>query len=250
MNESQQEPSSISWEKIENSARSDQVLALGRKLVDELALEDSTDTLGRWMAHYLAGLITKAENAKGSDKSIAEQKCFEAVLALWKHRSELPSGKRPFQELEPVIKAVESLDPETEVPRYFRTARPPKDEVPETSEQAKWLDRANTLDLSAKVLIGFCLAEAAGAAHDKSKEWVKLAEAISGDGGAPEFVIQFISRAMDVAKEPDINSTLRELLNDKIERLREFIRTAETIADVIKARREALPPATLNHCTE
>ena len=34
--------------------RSDSVLALGKKLVDELGLDQSVDTLGRWMAHYIA----------------------------------------------------------------------------------------------------------------------------------------------------------------------------------------------------
>ena len=41
--------------------RSDSVLALGKKIVDELGLDQSADTLGRWMAHYLAEKMKDAE---------------------------------------------------------------------------------------------------------------------------------------------------------------------------------------------
>ncbi|WBK01229.1 AVAST type 3 anti-phage proein Avs3b [Methylocystis parvus] len=239
--ESKQAPSSTSSAKTENFAPADSVLALGRKFVKELGLEESTDTLGRWMAHHVADLITKAEKVTGDEKSAAERECFAAILALWKHRSELPNGKRPFEELEPIMRAIESLDPENDMPRYYRAARPPKGEAAETSEQEKLLSLADGLDYSAKVLIGYCLAEAAGAALNKSKEWVKLATAIDGDG-APEIVIRFVSTAADVNKEPDPNEGIRSLLNDKVKRLRGFLGIAESLANTLEERLEALPP--------
>lgn len=42
------------------------------------------------------------------------------------HRAAFPNGKRPFEDLEPVMRAIESLDPEDDTPRYFRSARAPK----------------------------------------------------------------------------------------------------------------------------
>lgn len=220
-------------------------MALGRKLVEELGLEKSTDTLGRWMAHHIADLMAKADKATGDAKSAAERECFAAILALWKHRSELPNGRRPFEELEPVMRAVESLDPENDTPRYFRPARPPKGEAAETSEQEKWLSLAEGLDYSAKVLIGYCLAEAADAALDKSKEWVRLAAGIDGDS-VPEIVIRFISTAADVNKECDPNEGIRSLLSDRIKRLREFVGTAKSLAKSLEERFHALPPVKEN----
>jgi hypothetical protein len=79
---------------MDSFARSDRILALGRKIVEELGLEPSVDTLGRWMVHYIADLIVKAENATCEEKSLAEKNCFEAIMVLWKHRAELPNGKR------------------------------------------------------------------------------------------------------------------------------------------------------------
>ncbi len=226
---------------MEDSEPSDGILALGRKLVEELGLEESTDTLGRWMAHHIADLMAKVDEATGDAKSAAERECFASILALWKHRSEMPNGRRPFEELEPVMRAVESLDPENDTPRYYRSARPSRGEAAETPEQEKWLSLVEGLDYSAKVLIGYCLVEAADAALDKSKEWVKLAAGINSDG-VPEFVIRFISTAANVNKERDANEGTRSLLSDRIKRLREFMEISESLTKSLEARLQALPP--------
>jgi len=206
-----------------------------------LELEGSFDTLGRWMAHYIAELITRAEKTTGEDKSIVEHDCSTAILTLWRHRSELPNGSRPFEELEPIFRAVESLDPDSDVPRYFRGVRPPKEETPATTEQENWLNLVAGLDYSAKVLIGYCLAEAAGASLDKSKEWVKLAEGIDIDG-APELVIRFISKVADENAEIDPHESLRSLLRDRLTRLRGFLKIGETLANTLDANLQALSP--------
>jgi hypothetical protein len=233
---------------MENSARSEEILELGRKLVEELGLTDSNDTLGRWMAHYIADLILKADSATEGDKVAFQTEAFDAILELWKHRSQFPTGKRPFEEMEPIIRAVESLDPEDETPRYFRTQRPPRGEAAETSEQEKWLSLAEGLDYSAKLLIGDCLAEAAGAALDKSKEWVRLVEGI--EDGVPEVVIRFISRADDLNKASDPNAAQRKLLSDRIKRLQGFTQIAASVAETLAKRLEALPVADTSDVSE
>jgi hypothetical protein len=193
------------------------------------------------MAHYIVDLIQKAEAATGATKQSAEKACFEAILKLWAHRGELPSGKRPYQDVEPVIRAVESLDPDDNTPRYFRTARPPRGEAPEKSETEKWLDMVEGLDYSAKVLIGYCLAEAADAAQDKTCEWVKLAEAAGVEDGVPEIVIRFISTAADLNKEPDVTKELRNRLQERLKRLDGFTKLAETVAAELRAQLTELP---------
>jgi len=214
-------------------------LELGKKLIQELGLEQSTDTLARWMAHHVAELIARAEKATGADKSVAESECFTAILALWARRSQLPNGRRPFEELEPVLRAVEALDPENDKPRYYRTARPPQGESAETTEQDEWLKLADGLDYSARVLIGYCLTEAAGTALDKAKEWVKLSTAING-AGAPEFVIRFLLKESETSRAPDPQEGMRALLEDRAKRLRGFVGMAEKLANTLDERRRAL----------
>ena len=96
------------------------------------------------------------------------------------------------------------------------------------------------LDYSAKVLIGYCLAEAADAALDKSKEWVKLAEGIEDDG-VPEIVIRLVANAADLNKAPDLNASLRRFLADRIKRLQGFVAIAESVVRTLSERLEALP---------
>lgn len=86
------------------------VLALGKRLVEELGLEPSVDTLGRWMAHYIAELIKRAEETNNpAERRMARKSCCETILRLWKHRSSLPHAARPLGNLESVLNAIENL---------------------------------------------------------------------------------------------------------------------------------------------
>jgi hypothetical protein len=162
-------------------------------------------------------------------------------LLLWQHRAALPNGKRPFEDLEPVIRAVESLDPDDEKPRYFRSAWPGEHESKEKSEADTWLELASGLDYTAKSLIAYCLAQAAHAATDKAQEWVRLAEAAGAEDGVPEIVIRFISAAVDLHKEPDLQAEARGRLQDRVRRLEGFTNLTEHLARDLKAQLEALP---------
>jgi hypothetical protein len=103
------------------SSSFDGLLALGGKLVAELKLVESTDTLARWMAHYVAELIEAAKRAPEDQQSNAKTRCAEAILGLWAHRGALPPAIRPFEDLKPVIELLETLDPDLDHP-YYRSS--------------------------------------------------------------------------------------------------------------------------------
>ena len=105
-----------------------EILDLGRALVEELGLDPGVDTLSRWMAHYIAELIEAAETAKVEERPAKLAKFADAILKLWEHRHHLPNGKRPFEDLEPILRALESLDPNDDTARYFRSLRMASDE--------------------------------------------------------------------------------------------------------------------------
>lgn len=219
----------------------DNVLELGRKLVEQLDLEESDDTLGRWMAHYIAELIAKSEHSTGENKIVVQRECFAMILSLWKHRSALPNGKRPFEDIEPILHTIESLNPEHESRRYYRHARPPTGEIADTPEQAKWLKLADGFDHSAKILIGYCLSQAAKAALEKSKEWIPLAATIDGDN-VPELIIHFVSNIARGNDVDELNELGHSILKDRIERLRGFLHVAETLANTMEESLRNLPP--------
>ncbi|QDV25964.1 hypothetical protein Q31a_43340 [Aureliella helgolandensis] len=209
-------------------------MTLGRKLVDELGLEPSVDTLGRWISHYVAELITRCETEDGEAKESAKQDCFHAILRLWRHRSELPSGKRPFEDMEPIVRAVASLDPEDETPRYFREMRPGKGSNAEESKVESWLELADGLDYSAKLLIGHCLTQAASLATDKSKEWVKDAMNAGRDDGPSEIVIKLVAPEDEFSTEPSLNQRVREQLEGRISRLKAFVNKAGALVEALE----------------
>ena len=211
----------------EESPRFDQVLALGRKLVDELDLESSTDTLGRWMAHYVAELMDHAESAPILEHAGSKKRCFDAILELWSHRAELPNGKRPFEALEPIMRAIESLDPENEAFRYFPFEISSTDETEEDSRTQTLIEVARNIDYSARILIRQTLVDAAVSAAKQSRKWITLAQKAGVEIGGADVVIRLTSSETDVDTNSDPNEHERDLLKERIDRLEAFIEMAK-----------------------
>jgi len=209
-------------------------LDLGQALVEELGLDPGTDTLGRWMAHYIAELIEEAETAKVEERPAKFGQCADAILKLWEHRHQLPSGKRPFEGLEPILRAIESLDPTDNTPRYFRSQRMAADETEENDEPRKWLKLVDGLDYSAKILIRYCLAQAAQTALDKSRKWVALAEAAGVEDSIELPVLRIITDESDLLKGSDLNVRARKLIEDRINRLDGFKEMVEVLASALR----------------
>ena len=212
------------------------ILDIGKALVKQLGFNAGDDILCRWMAHYIAELIEGAEAATAEDRSEKLTKCAETILALWKHRYELPNGKRPFEDFEPIFRAIESLDPDNDTPRYFRSVRNANNKSEENTGAGKWLELADGLDYSAKVLIRYCLEQASQDALDKSQEWVKLAE-VAGLEDAIEFpVIRILTGDNDLENKSGTDDRARKILEDRINRLTTFKRMAETLVSDLRQK--------------
>lgn len=85
------------------------IISLGKKLIEELELTHTTNTLSRWMAHYLAELIEEAEGATFKEKKrILQQECCEIILKLWSNKEILPINT-PLKNLQQLVKLLESL---------------------------------------------------------------------------------------------------------------------------------------------
>jgi hypothetical protein len=214
--------------------RCEATIELGRKLTKELELDQSVDTLGRWMAHYVAELVENAGCADPKERTANMHTCSEAILSLWRHRHELPDGKRPFEELEPILRALKSLDPNNDMPRYFRPVSAPVDGAPEDPGAKSWLGVAEALDRSARILIRYCLVQAAETALDKSVEWVGLAEAAGAPVEIELLTIRAIIEENSILKASDLNEKIRKQLEDRIERLERFTKMATELASLLR----------------
>lgn len=99
-------------EQLEHSE--EEIIKLGKKIVKQLDLEYSTDTLARWMSHYLAELIVNVDKAICDiEKKQLQKECCDVILKLWSQKENLPI-KKPLQNLNPVIEILQVLNEEKE----------------------------------------------------------------------------------------------------------------------------------------
>ena len=96
-------------------------MTLGKRIVKELDLEDSVDTLGRWMAHRIAELIERAEQGETeAEREAAKRECTDVILSLWGHRAKFPF-KPPLADIAKFLRNVTSDPP----PPYWEKPEPP-----------------------------------------------------------------------------------------------------------------------------
>jgi hypothetical protein len=156
---------------MDQSKRCTDVLPLGKKIVDELGIDDGVDTLARWMAHYTAEKILLAETATDSDREVKQAACCEQILKLWGHRNTMPLHRRPFDSFAPLFKVLNSLDSDSTSQRYFLDFAS-DDESEETND---WLNYARQIDEAARTIIRYCVANAAEKALNQESDWVAAA---------------------------------------------------------------------------
>lgn len=185
------------------------------------------------MAHHIAELIHDAESAEGRGRVEKLRECRAAILELWKARHELPTGSRPFEDYEAIFRTLASLDPENDVPRYYRPQRTASTRD-ENEDTAQWLDLVEGLDSSARILINFFLSKAGETASEKAREWIEI---VNGEalGGKDIEIIERLVVMMDRLQESPKDDKERKLLEDRLGRLESFRDLADAAAaDIAK----------------
>src|ERR1035437_10226848 len=96
---------------MEQLNHSADVIKLGKKLVQELELTNSVNTLGRWMAHYIAELIVKVERESSEIKKGKLQKeCCEMILKIWSNRKNMPNNIAPLSNFANALSVLNALN--------------------------------------------------------------------------------------------------------------------------------------------
>lgn len=133
------------------------------------------------MAHYVAEQISAAESASGNDRASKEKTAAESILALWQHRSGLPTERSPMQAFERVFNALDRLAEPHDPWSFYRPfpgeARPSADDV----ESDTLLRLALNLEDSTREIVRALVSEAAATALDREAEWVRLSENLAED---------------------------------------------------------------------
>ena len=197
--------------------------------------------MSRWLAHYVAEEIVTTENATGDEKSEAERRCFETILKLWEHRSSFPNGRRPFENFEPILRALNRIDPESRQSYYFEDFLNQKetDNTPDakTDDVQSWIDTAVAVDRAARVLLDFAFKQAAHhAADEKTKSWIKNAAKLSSNDDELSVVIRLLP-ALEDNQDKD---ALKRIAQDQKNDLRSKIEKLDALLGRSKVLRRAL----------
>lgn len=214
--------------------RSEAVVALGRRLAAQL--DDGGDLAAVWLSHLLAERINDAETAPPELKGAAQQACVELILELWRHNACFPDKARPYADMDPILRAIESLDPERSEFRYARRARHAAGSASLPEDAQRWLKFASGVDNTARYLVEVALSQAVEASGSTASEWAQLVEAAAAEEGPTEVVIRFVAPSGDtIGKEPTQMARQKRL-----ETLKTFIELAQSLA----AELEDAPVAT------
>lgn len=169
---------------MEKSEVYQKAINLGKLLVNELQLEASVDTLGRWMAHYLAIKMSEAEKATGIKKMELQKECFDIILRIWNHRWKIPGSAKPFRNFEAIFEFLVKLNPERQHPYYFDNSLEEKNKKTskKLSKSDEWLEIAKNTDKYARICINQALRNAAlELSTTEQEEWLKNAPRLTED---------------------------------------------------------------------
>ncbi|WP_368497175.1 hypothetical protein [Herbiconiux sp. A18JL235] len=154
------------------------MLELGKLLAAQL---EQTDTLGRWMAHYLAERMVSLEQETGSDRDAAKGEVADLILRLWSLRRQLPGDRLPLAEVDEVEAVLERLTPGRRPWAYFGAFSADIKPSPEETETNATLKAALLVDRLAGDLVHGLIGRAAALAEQDGAAWINHAEKI-GEG--------------------------------------------------------------------
>ncbi len=136
----------------------DAVLLLGQQLVKEYKLEETNDTLSKWMVNYLAELLVKC--TEGTATTEEKKECCDVILQFWKNKSEVFTHRTPLDKTDELIS---SLD------RLYNP--PPYQNYEELDD---WLKIVNKIDSVSKGIQQLVVYRSLAKVIDYDKEWIKV----------------------------------------------------------------------------
>lgn len=155
----------------------DRTRQLGEALANDL---DDVDVLGRWMAHHISDLITRADATNGPDGEAIREEASDTILKLWNHRATAPLRSNPTHNMDIVIQALERLE-NTQAGRFYQTFR--SEEAPDQNTIASLPALRLALDLEENIrdIVIQVLRFAADEAENKEAPWIQATEHLAED---------------------------------------------------------------------
>lgn len=230
---------------MEELKRSQEIISLGKKIIQEFSREDRRNTTLGWMAHYIAELIVSAENEMKPDRKIKLQKeASEIILAIWSKRNDFPRGSRPLSGLSSAVEVINSLKADEPMSYWER--------IRGYEEDSEWGKFAKTLFRSSQTIFDLTLLASIG--HEillKEKEWTEFPNLLSEE---EKQILDYLDRMLErdespikvvvadsAADDEEQKPQKIEEVFDKIERLlQEQIKKFEALKSNVLAAKQTL----------
>ncbi len=201
------------------------VINLGKQLIDNFK-DDEVDEITAWMCNYIAEKILLAEQ---TDNEVTKQECFDTILKLWERHSSFPDGKRPFENLEPILETLVSLNPNNQNNRYLSNPFARLSSYKDDTDLNDWLKMSEVLDKNSRILICFCIDQAIKETVDENtKSWLNEISQLLED---PIISFRFLYPDEDESKA---NQDKIESLRGKLAIVEEFKLLSENIVRAIE----------------
>jgi hypothetical protein len=210
------------------------VVALGRELADSL---DPFDTLGRWMAHYIADLISRAETAENPDRVTLQRECSAEILRLWSHRHSFRNPDRPLASYEPLYRALDRLDPESPPWSFLRTFEQDTAPTTEQLEVNTLLKAAIAIEEAARDAVRELILNAVEVATQKEAKWLEAARKIQDDESTLIYTLRRLRRTdTDDASDEPASDQANNTPVQALETLSAASRTAREAVDLHQSK--------------
>lgn len=206
---------------------------LGKTLIEEYGLESSTNTLERWMLHYLAELFDKEKECDNADEiKTIQLEIKEIILEFWRLRYRLADEDSLFKKNQALIDTLKKISPQSVIPiSSFFNPYDSKDAL-EVSE-AGWQEKLLAIDKSSKVVMSYCVLKYLNDIADKNNEIVKIIESIEAFNSPESFLSKFY---IDETAETDKIENIEE----RIENITIFVDTAHSVLEEYRSELASL----------
>ena len=202
------------------------LIELGKRLVQEFKLEDKNDTLSQWLLHYLAELFEQYNlSASPEEKRIAALEIKDTIYKLWEFRYQQSHVQSSFKNIESLISTLQKLNLDNDDVFYtglnnFRNAEKPIDQ---TSPEY-WYNYALKIDKASRLLIRNCILKGYELNETDNQEIAELIRQIEafdayenlfnkfyGDQSSQDQELEIIKN--NISKIDELISALAELKN-------------------------------------
>lgn len=208
------------------------LIELGKRLVQEFKLEDKTDTLSQWMLHYLAELFERYNLSMSPDeKHIATLEIKDTILKLWEFRYKYAHSQSSFKNIESLVSTLKKLNLDNDDVFYtglsnFRNA----EKSPDQTSPEYWYNYALKLDKASRLLIRNCILKGYALNETDNQEIVEIIRRIEAfdtyEGLFNKFYSEQSSQDQEheiiknnISKIDEVMSALAELKNAYEEKL-------------------------------